>query len=134
MVHKRSIELETLRGLRKLGVRLSLDHFGTRDVSFESLDNGFIDSFVLDQSLISDVEENNSHQRIVRAAIAMAQGLDIEVAAEGVETLTQLEFLRSCNCDLAQGFLISKPMQPEKVAAILRSEIAGTSLLARGMP
>ena len=134
IVRQRSSELETLRSLRKLGVRISLDHFGTRDVSFESLDNGFIDSFVLDQSLISDVAENSSHQRIIRAAIAMAQGLDIEVAAEGVETLTQLEFLRSCNCDLAQGFLISKPMHPEKVAAVLRSEIAGTSLLARGMP
>jgi len=134
IVRQRSTELETLRALRKLGVRLSLDHFGTRDVSFESLDNGFIDSFVLDQSLIADVEENNSHQRIVRAAIAMAQGLDIEVAAEGVETVTQLEFLKSCNCDLAQGYLISRPMQPEKVSAILRSEIAGTSLLARGMP
>jgi len=134
IVRKRSAELDTLRGLRKLGVRLSLDHFGTRDISFESLDNGFIDSFVLDQSLIMDVEENNSHQRIVRAAIAMAQGLDIEVAAEGVETMTQLEFLKSCNCDLAQGYLISRPMQPEKVSAILRSEIAGTSLLARGMP
>ena len=134
IVHKRNNELETLRALRKLGVRISLDHFGTRDISFESLDNGFIDSFVLDQKLISDVGENNSHQRIVRAAIAMAQGLDIEVAAEGVETMTQLEFLKSCNCNLAQGFLISKPMQPEKVSAILRSEIAGTSLLARGMP
>jgi len=134
IVRKRSNELEILRGLRKLGVRISLDHFGTRDVSFESLDNGFIDSFVLDQSLISDVEENDSHQRIVRAAIAMARGLDIEVAAEGVETVTQLEFLKSCNCDLAQGFLISKPMQSEKVSAVLRSEIAGTSLLARGMP
>ncbi|MGI9237321.1 MAG: putative bifunctional diguanylate cyclase/phosphodiesterase [Woeseiaceae bacterium] len=134
IVHKRTGELETLRALRKLGVRISLDHFGTRDISFESLDNGFIDSFVLDQTLISDVEENNSHQRIVRAAIAMAQGLDIEVAAEGVETMTQLEFLKSCNCDLAQGFLISKPMQPDKVSAILRSEIAGTNLLARGMP
>ena len=133
-VHERSNELKTLRDLRKLGVRISLDHFGTRDVSFESIDNGFIDSFVLDQSLIADVEENNSHQRIVRAAIAMAQGLDIEVAAEGVETVTQLEFLKSCNCDLAQGFLISKPMQSEKVAAILRSEIAGTQLLSRGMP
>jgi diguanylate cyclase (GGDEF)-like protein len=134
IVRKRNSELKTLRGLRKLGVRISLDHFGTRDVSFESLDDGFIDSFVLDQSLISDVEENSSHQRIVRAAIAMARGLDIEVAAEGVETVTQLEFLKSCNCDLAQGFLISKPMQPEKVSAILRSEIAGTRLLARGMP
>jgi len=134
IVRQRSAELETLRALRKLGVRLSLDHFGTCDVSFESLDNGFIDSFVLDRDLVSDIDENDSHQRIVRAAIAMAQGLDIEVAAEGVETLTQLEFLRDCNCDLAQGFLISRPMQPEKVSAVLRSEIAGTSLLARGMP
>jgi len=134
IVRKRSAELEHLRALRKLGVRLSLDHFGTSDVSFESLDDGFIDSFVLDRDLVSDIEENDSHQRIVRAAIAMAQGLDIEVAAEGVETLTQLEFLRDCNCDLAQGFLISRPMQAEKVSAVLRSEIAGTSLLSRGMP
>ena len=87
-----------------------------------------------DFAALVDVDENDSHQRIVRAAIAMAQGLDIEVAAEGVETITQLEFLRSCNCDLAQGFLISRPMQPEKVSAILRSEIAGTNLLSRGMP
>ncbi len=70
----------------------------------------------------------------MRAAIAMAQGLDIEVAAEGVETVQQLEFLKSCNCDLAQGFLISRPMQPEKISALLRSEIAGMSLLSRGMP
>ena len=130
--NRRKAETETLRGLRKLGVRLSLDHFGTRDVSFESLDNGFIDSFVLDHSLIADIEQNDSHQRIVRAAIAMAQGLDIEVAAEGVETITQLDFLKSCNCDLAQGFLISRPVQPEKVSAILRSEIAGTRLIGVG--
>jgi EAL domain-containing protein (putative c-di-GMP-specific phosphodiesterase class I) len=134
MVRGRNGEAETLRGLRKLGVRLSLDRFGVRDVSFETLEDGFIDSFVLDQSLIADVDDNLSHQRIVRAAIAMAQGMDIEVAAEGVETVTQLEFLKSCNCDLAQGYLISRPVQPEQVAAILRSEIAGLKLLARGMP
>ena len=134
IAQKRSAEMDTMRRLRKLGVRLSLDHFGTRDVSFESLDNGYIDSFVLDQTLIADVEDNNSHQRIVRAAIAMAQGLDIEVAAEGVETVTQLEFLMDAKCDLAQGFLIGRPVQPEKISAILRSEIAGTHLLARGMP
>ncbi len=134
IVRNRSAELETLQGLRRLGVRLSLDHFGTRDISFSSLDTGVIDSFVLDQSLIQDVEVNGSHQRIVRAAIAMARGLDIEVAAEGVETVTQFEFLRSCQCDLAQGFLISRPVQADKVSTILRSEIAGTRLLARGMP
>lgn len=134
IVDDRNSQLATLQGLRKLGVRLSLDHFGTRDISFSSLDTGVIDSFVLDQSLIQDVESNDSHQRIVRAAIAMARGLNIEVAAEGVETITQFEFLRSCNCDLAQGFLISRPVQAEKVSSILRSEIAGTRLLSRGMP
>jgi diguanylate cyclase (GGDEF)-like protein len=131
LVRSRSVELETLQGLRKLGVRLSLDHFGTHDVSFSSLDNGVIDSFILDQSLIQDLIENGSHQRIVRAAIAMARGLDIEVAAEGVETITQFEFLKNCDCDLAQGFLISRPMQADKVSAILRSEVAGTRLLSQ---
>ncbi len=134
LIRPRSTEAETLKDLHRLGVRLSLHHFGVGEVSFESLDNGFVDSFVLDQSLIADVDENDSHQRIVRAAVAMAQGLDIEVTAEGVETMAQLEFLKSCNCDLAQGFLISRPMQSDKVAALLRSEIAGTKLLARGMP
>jgi diguanylate cyclase (GGDEF)-like protein len=133
IVRERSSVSEVLQGLRKLGVRLSLDHFGTGDISFNALDTDVIDSFVLDQSLIQDVEINGSHQRIVRAAIAMARGLDIEVAAEGVETISQLEFLRSCNCDLAQGFLISRPVQAEKVSAILRSEIAGTRLLSRSM-
>jgi diguanylate cyclase (GGDEF)-like protein/PAS domain S-box-containing protein len=134
LVRDRETEAKSLKALRKLGVRLSLDHFGVRDVSFTSLDEGYVDSFILDHSLIADVDDNLSHQRIVRAAIAMAQGMDIEVAAEGVETLSQLEFLKSANCDLAQGYLISRPVQPEKVAALLRSEIAGTRLLARGMP
>ncbi|HWM29872.1 MAG TPA: EAL domain-containing protein [Woeseiaceae bacterium] len=131
LVRSRSSELKTLQGLRALGVRLSLDHFGTHDVSFRSLDDGVIDSFILDQALIQDVVENGSHQRIIRAAIAMARGLDIEVAAEGVETIPQLEFLKDCDCDLAQGFLIGRPMQAEKVSAILRSEIAGTRLLSQ---
>ena len=133
IVRERIAVNEILQGLRKLGVRLSLDHFDTSDISFNALDTDVIDSFVLDQSLIQDVEINGSHQRIVRAAIAMARGLDIEVAADAVETITQLEFLRSCNCDLAQGFLISRPVHAEKVSAILRSEIAGTRLLARSM-
>ena len=60
----------------------------------------------------------------------MAQGLDIEVTAEGVETLPQLEFLKTCNCNVAQGFLISQPMQTDKVTTILRSEAAGKRLLS----
>ena len=134
IVRQRSTELETLKGLRKLGLRLSIDNFGTTEVSLNALDTGVIDSFVLDHTLIQDIEENDSHQRIVRAAIAMARGLDIEVAADGVETMNQLEYLKHCHCDLAQGYLISRPMKADKVPAILRSEIAGTRLLQRGMP
>lgn len=134
VVRQRSRELEILKGLRKLGVRLSIDHFGTTDVSLNALDTGVIDSFVLDQSLIQDIEENDSHQRIVRAAIAMARGLDIEVAADGVETMHQYEYLKSCQCDLVQGYLISRPVNADKIPQLLRSEIAGTRLLQRGMP
>jgi len=133
IVGQRSTEREALEALRRLGVRMSLHHFGTRDISFTSLDTGVIDSFVLDPALIADVEHNDSHQRIVRAAIAMARGLNIEVAAEGVETMTQLEFLKSCDCDLAQGFLIAKPMQAEKVSRVLRAEIAGSRLVSNSL-
>lgn len=129
IVRQRSIELETLHNLRKLGVRLSLDHFGVRDVSVNSLEAGGIDSFVLDQSLIQDVTTNTNHQRAVKTAIAIARGLDIEVTAEGVETIPQLEFLKTCNCDIAQGFLISQPMHTEKVTNILRGVAAGKPLL-----
>ena len=128
IVRQRSIELKTLHNLRKLGVRLSLDHFGVRDVSVNSLEAGGIDSFVLDQSLIQDVTTNTSNQRAVKTAIAIARGLDIEVTAEGVETIPQLDFLKNCNCDIAQGFLISQPMHTEKVANILRGAAAGKPL------
>ncbi len=129
IVADREEQRETLKALRELGIRLSLDHFGVSEMSFESLENSFIDSCVLDQSLISDIDQNSRHQRIVRAAIAMAQGLDIEVAAGGVENLAQLEFLKSCNCDLAQGFLISQPVDATQAAAMLRGELSGAALL-----
>ncbi|MEJ2603924.1 MAG: EAL domain-containing protein [Gammaproteobacteria bacterium] len=122
MAHGRRMPMHVMDELHALGVRISLDRFGTQDVSLRSLDTGLVNTFVIDRSLIADVQENEKHQRLVRAAIAMARGLDIEVAAEGVETAEQLEFLRDCRCDLAQGFLFSRPMHPEKVSLFLREE------------
>ena len=126
---ERTQETRTMQELRDIGVRLSLGHFGVGDIAFGSLDTGVIDSFVLDHTLISDVIENDAHQRIVRATIAMAQGLNIEVAAEGVETRDQLAFLRECRCDLAQGFLISRPTQADKIGDLLHAELHGGGLL-----
>ncbi|MFK8052644.1 MAG: putative bifunctional diguanylate cyclase/phosphodiesterase [Woeseiaceae bacterium] len=126
---QRPRELETIQALRKLGVGITLDHFGTHDISFAALDSTVISSFVLHQSLIQDVTENESHQRIVRAAIAMAEGLDIAISAEGVETSGQLDFLRNSNCAVAQGHFISQPMESHKINALLHTESLGGKLV-----
>ena len=110
-------------------VGVTLDHFGTHDISFSALDTTVVTSFVLHQSLIQDVTENEAHQRIVRAAIAMAEGLDVEIAAEGVETQDQLAFLRESRCGGAQGYFISRPMDAEKVGKLLHTESLGGRLL-----
>ncbi len=131
IIGERAEELKTLQALRKVGVQLSLGHFGVGEVSFGSLDTGVIDSFILDPSLIQDIDNNERHQRTIRAAIAMGRGLDIAVAAEGVETIAQLNFLRSCRCDLAQGFLISQPVQADRIGDLLHAEIFGDGLLPK---
>ena len=66
---------------------------------------------------------------IVRAAIAMAEGLDVDIAAEGVETQDQLAFLRESRCGGAQGYYISRPMDAEKVNKLLHTESLGGRLL-----
>lgn len=126
---QRPSEMDTVKALRKLGVGITLDHFGTHDISFTALDSTVISSFVLHQSLIQDVTSNEAHQRIVRAAIAMAEGLDIAISAEGVETPDQLEFLRNSNCASAQGFYISQPMDSNKINALLHTESLGGKLV-----
>ncbi|MEM9323016.1 MAG: EAL domain-containing protein [Pseudomonadota bacterium] len=126
---QRPREVETLKALRKFGVGVTLDHFGTHDISFAALDTTVVTSFVLHQSLIQDVTENEAHQRIVRAAIAMAEGLDVDIAAEGVETQDQLAFLRESRCGGAQGYYISRPMDAEKVNKLLHTESLGGRLL-----
>lgn len=128
---RRPRSLQTLQALRKLGVGVSLDHFGTHDISFSALDSTMISTFVLHQSLVQDLADNEAHQRIVRAAIAMADGLQIEIAAEGVETHEQLEFLRDNQCTAAQGFFISRPMERQKVDALLHTESLGQKLLSQ---
>lgn len=119
---RRNNAMEMLNQLRNLGIRVSVDHFGTRDVSIKSLDQGMVDSFVLHQSLIQDLESNPGHQRLVRATIAMAQGLEVDIGAEGIETEQQLNFLRECDCNVLQGHLLGRPMQAEAVAQLLRSD------------
>ncbi|MCM0754788.1 EAL domain-containing protein [Desulfovibrio aminophilus] len=98
--------METLHALRDLGVRLVVDDFGTGYSSLNYLQRLPIDTLKIDRSFIS----GEANPEIVRTIIALARNLNLNVVAEGVEREDQLERLARENCDEAQGFLFSKPV------------------------
>lgn len=96
-------------GLRALGVRLSLDDFGTGFSSLGYLNRFPVDKVKLDRSFISELTESPKTQAIIGAVALLAQDLEIDLVAEGVETHEQLTLLRSKNVHLIQGFLFAAP-------------------------
>ncbi len=99
-----------LDAIRKLGVRISLDDFGTGYSSLAYLARLPLDQVKIDQSFVRQLDTSPRYATIVAATIAMGHGLGLEVIAEGVETRTQLEFLRAQGCDSFQGFLLARPV------------------------
>ncbi len=102
--------INTLRGLKKQGVRISMDDFGTGYSSLNYLKRFPIDRIKLDQSFVRDLPGDKDDAAIAMAVIAMGQSLELVVIAEGVETEEQLTFLKDRNCDQLQGFLFSRPL------------------------
>lgn len=101
--------IEELRSLHAQGLRLSLDDFGTGYSSLSYLQRLPIDVLKIDRSFITPLGNEQSNA-IVRAILAMAHSLNLSVVAEGVETERQLAILRMLGCDIAQGYLHSKPL------------------------
>ena len=101
--------LDTLKGLYKKGVRMSIDDFGTGYSSLRYLQVLPIQSLKIDKSFINNVCKNSNDAVVVKATIALAKALNLEVAAEGVETEEQFEFLKEQQCDYFQGYLFCKP-------------------------
>lgn len=101
--------------LRGLGVRLTLDDFGTGWSSLDMLRRFPFDGLKIDQGLVTDLPSNPRAIAIVRSVLELARDLDICVTAEGVEETAQLQILRDLGCDQLQGFLVAIP-QPEVVA------------------
>lgn len=106
--------------LKRLGVHLSLDDFGTGFSSLAYLSRFAIDLIKIDQSFIRDLTSNPVNASIVTATIAMAHKLGKNVIAEGVETEAQMVFLRRHDCDQMQGFLFSRPVPASDFAVLLR--------------
>jgi len=113
---------QRLTSIKSLGVKLSLDDFGTGYSSLSYLKRFPIDTLKIDQTFIRDINNNHEDASLVKAIIAMAHGLGLDVVAEGVEHQEQLEFLGENTCDTIQGFLFSRPLPPADISKMLSIE------------
>ncbi len=98
-----------LRRLKNLGVRIAMDDFGTGYSSLSYLQSFPFDKIKIDQAFIANLSHSQQSATIIRAVIALGRGLDVPVAAEGVETEEQLKFLAAEQCSEIQGYLIGRP-------------------------
>ncbi|MGF6164487.1 diguanylate cyclase (GGDEF)-like protein [Pseudomonas sp. 2725] len=101
---------QTMDALGRLGVRFSLDDFGTGFSSFVHLNSLPITLLKIDKSFVGGMEQREENRKLVHAMINLAHNLNLEVVAEGVETPEQLDLLRGFECDQVQGYLISRPL------------------------
>ena len=101
---------QALQALKSLGVRIAIDDFGTGYSSLAYLSRLPVDVLKIDRSLIQDLEANINTQSLVSNICRMAHALQVEVVVEGVETAEQLQLLRDMGCDLAQGYLVARPV------------------------
>jgi len=113
----------TMRALHRSGVSISIDDFGTGYSSLSHLKQFPINTVKIDRSFIRDITTDSDDAAIVSAIIAMAHNMELKVIAEGVETQEQLDFLRSQECEEAQGFLFSPPVPHHEAYALLDQSI-----------
>jgi diguanylate cyclase (GGDEF)-like protein/PAS domain S-box-containing protein len=111
--------LQTMASLKNMGVRLSIDDFGTGFSSLAYVKRLAVDKLKIDQSFVKDMVQSMQDGAIVRTIVQLAHTLQLQVVAEGVETTAQLEMLRSYGCDQIQGYLISRPLPPLEVPKVL---------------
>ena len=125
---KRTLRL--LDELYAMGLHLSIDDFGTGYSSLSALQQFPIDTLKIDQSFVRDVGSNAGNATLVRTIIEMGRNLEIDVIAEGVESVSQLEFLRRNGCHYAQGRLFGEPCTAEELLALLtRQTTSGPAFL-----
>ncbi|HZV54138.1 MAG TPA: EAL domain-containing protein [Rhodocyclaceae bacterium] len=114
-----SAVIEKMRMLRDRGVRISIDDFGTGYSSLNYLRRFPINSIKLDQSFVRDLHEGHRASPIVNAIVGIADGFDLKLLAEGVETDFQRRTLQDLGCDEMQGFLFSAPVPASEAARLL---------------
>jgi diguanylate cyclase (GGDEF)-like protein len=122
-----------MKRFRAAGLTLSIDDFGTGYSSLGYLRSFPVDALKIDRSFVKDLNAKSDGGAICAAIIALARELKLRVIAEGVESLEQLEFLRTHRCDQVQGYLISAPLPIGELETLLRATPDGTRLY-HGLP
>lgn len=112
--------IEMLERLRKLGIKLSVDDYGTGFSSLTYLRRLPVMALKIDKSFVLQMEQQASDQVIVKSTIEMGHNLGLVIVAEGVETIEAREMLRRMNCDSIQGYLLSKPVAGDEFAIWLK--------------
>ncbi|MEG3867487.1 EAL domain-containing protein [Microcoleus sp. Z1_B2] len=120
-----SFTVSVLQQLQDMGINISLDDFGTGYSSLWSLKNFPLNNLKIDKSFVADLVTGSSGATIVKLAIALGQGLNLQVIAEGVETAEQLAFLRSHKCDMGQGYFFSKPIPAAAITQLCLENQSG---------
>jgi EAL domain-containing protein (putative c-di-GMP-specific phosphodiesterase class I) len=105
--------IRSVRALRRVGVRIALDNFGTGSNALSLLTEIGADVLKLDGTLALPSGASEADTRVVRALVLLAHALNMEVVAERVTGVEQLRRLRAAGCDLVQGHLVGKPCAPE---------------------
>lgn len=104
--------LEKLNDLKRIGVRLSIDDFGTGYSNLNYLKQFPIDCLKIDQSFIRNIDTSPVNESIVRAIVALATSMSMETIAEGTENDLELDVVKRCLCDVAQGYHYARPLAP----------------------
>lgn len=117
-----------LLAFRDAGVQVALDDFGTGYSSMSYLKRFDIDYIKIDQSFVRNLTPGSEDLVLCEAMIVMAHRLGLEVVAEGVETVAQRDLLLAAGCDFAQGYLYSRPVEPERFEALLRAGHIATAM------
>ena len=115
-----------LSELKALGVRLDIDDFGTGYSSLSRLQRFAVDTLKIDRAFISRMDADLETREIVRIIVLLAHGLGLKVVAEGVETQTQADMLKDVGCEMAQGYLYSKPVPVEAIDQLLKNTRAAS--------
>jgi diguanylate cyclase (GGDEF)-like protein/PAS domain S-box-containing protein len=124
--------IKILSTLKELGTHISIDDFGTGYSSLSYLRRFPIDVLKIDQSFVNESTADADAAAIVVAIISLAHSLRLRVIAEGVETMEQLEFLRTQGCDEMQGYFFSRPVGADAFEALLRREAGQKRKMAAG--